>query len=116
MQILQPKPSASESSGVIFLEVVFRQTPGTVYTDMAYLKQTGPIMLNDFRKETKEYFKEILKTIWYDKRDLEEFDSNKKDQLTNSTNRREMYGIFMQAARDIADAREKSSEDFWAEF
>ncbi|MDE1845785.1 MAG: hypothetical protein KGH53_00670 [Candidatus Micrarchaeota archaeon] len=63
MQILKSKPPVQESSGVIFLEVVFRQTPGTIYTDMAYLKQTGPIMLNDFKKETQEYFTEILRRI-----------------------------------------------------
>lgn len=104
----------SERKGTeIFLELAFRLTPRDLYTDLSYGKQTGYVLEEHYKGEARKYFKEFLTTIWYDVHDLKRFEAGVDAKLLNSSNKVEMFDIFIGVARDIAAERKEKSKTFW---
>lgn len=110
---MEPK----NSGGVLFLELAFKAIGREIYTDLTYAKQNSAELGNDYRKNVVEgYLKKLFNSVWYDSEDVKKFTERPDISLINTSNRREMMRLVLPIIRDIADARPKTSKEFWEGF
>lgn len=109
------KRSQRNSGGPLFLELAFKAIPRDKYMDLVHAKQNSPDMTEDVKKEINSYLKEFLEGIAYDLRDLRGFEEALDFSLTNTSNRRKMLRMFLPVAREVAEQRAKSVQEFWDE-